>query len=129
MNERGYALPTVLIIITFLFAIATIILASTRFVFVETTDYHDHQRSLLLAKSSFEMAVAEISHNPDYSGSGGWVSEQSDAIYWIEVKKVTDSKRKVETKGKVGGYEKGFSGEIEIDVLTGKIVAKKYWLK
>lgn len=127
MCERGYALPSVLIILTILFGAATLTLGAVNVGVEESGHYADHQYAVVLAKSGFAEGVSRLERDKAYGGSDGWRGIASGQ-YRHEVSKISDQQWKIVAWGQAGRYEKKLSGTVSFDPDTGKCIAEEYKL-
>lgn len=127
MCERGYALPSVLIILTMLFGAATLMLGAVNVGVEESGHYADHQYAVVLAKTGFEEGASRLEQDKAYSGASDWRRAEAGQ-YRYEVTKVSDQQWGIAAWGQAGRHEKKLAGTVSFDPVTGELVAEEYKL-
>lgn len=126
MNNKGYTLPVVLVILALLFSVSAALLTQVRSQFTQNKACRDYEIALLIAQNAFAEAEAALNDNPDYKGTERLEKELNSGNYQIEVKRVSEKERYITVKGQKGKYQKSFEGKAEMDPETRK-VAKLSW--
>lgn len=121
MNDKGYALPIVLIILALLFTIAAALLGQIRYQLDTNQDFRDYQICILVVENAFAEAEAEFNADFGYKGTGSWQSEKNGGRYSIEVTALSEQERSVKVTAQVKAYTKVFQGRGKIDENTRKI--------
>lgn len=115
-NEDGFVLPLVLVVIALLAAGASYNLTRGMAELQANTLNQDYQLCILTGKNAMALLQAELEENINYTGTSGKVSDENGGYYEIHVFKISEKRRYVEIKSDYRGYQKDFSGEIELQL-------------
>lgn len=113
-NENGFVLPLVLVVMALLAAGAGYSLTRGMTELKANTLNQDYELCILIGKNAMAQVQAELEESINYSGTGGKVSDENGGYYEIRVFKTSEKLRYVEVKSEYRGYQKDFSGEIEL---------------
>lgn len=128
MNNKGYALPVVLVILALLFTISAALLTQVRGQFAQSKDFLDYETALLIAQNAFVETEAALNKDPDYKGTAAIEQDQNGGQYEIEVKRVSEKERYITIKSKKEKYQKSFEGKAEINPETGKVIKLSWYM-
>lgn len=114
LNEKGFVLPLVLVVMALLAAGAGYALTRGMTELQANTLNQDYQLCILTAKNAMAILEAELEEDVNYAGSNGKVHDDNGGDYQIRVFKTAERLRYVEVESEFNSYHKTFSGEIEL---------------
>lgn len=129
MNEKGYALPLVLVILALLFSMAAALLTQVRYQLDANQEYRDYEICMLVVENAFAEAEAELNVSFDYRGTGGWKDEHNGGSYTIEVEPETKEEYELKVRAQMKKYTKVFAGKAKVDTAARKVSRLSYWME
>lgn len=122
-NNKGFVLPSVLVVLAIVFCISAILLSKITLSVKENAEYRDHQHCLMIAQSALEECKANIDADPAYSGTNGVLTTADGGSYSIQSQKMSDVLLQITVKGMYKKYTKILSGQAILDPETHQITS------
>lgn len=114
LNQKGFVLPLVLVVIAILAAAAGSILTWSTAELEANILNQDYELCILTGKNAMAILQAELEEDVNYEGTNGKVLDENGGYYEIRVYKTSEKLRFVEVASQFRTYQKAFSGEIEL---------------
>lgn len=114
LNQKGFVLPLVLVVIAILAAAASSILTWGMAELEANILNQDYELCILTGKNAMAILQAELEEDVNYAGTNGKAYDENGGYYEIRVHKTSEKLRFVEVESEFRTYQKTFSGEIEL---------------
>lgn len=128
MQNKGYVLVAVLLILSLMLSVSAIMLTQVQFDLKANKQHLDYQTCILSAKSAFDEAEAYLNQDLLYQGTGGLISDKNGGMYSIKVQWASETLREITVESNKGKYVKIFRGKAEIDLEKRKVKKINYLL-